>query len=179
MLIQPYQKQWSIDFQSIKNLLNTALCGIENAIEHIGSTAIYGLAAKPIIDIDVVYFREEDFEKMKTELAKIGYVHVGNQGIKDREVFKRAADAPQHAVLDTIAHHLYVCPILSEEFRRHLFFRDYLETHKTVREQYQKLKMALAAEAQQDKKAYAALKETKAKDFIETTIQKAYDEHNR
>ena len=66
------------------------------------------LASKPIIDIDLVYFDWNDFEKIKAHLESIDYYHNGNQGIVDREVFKRINN--NHPIVDTIAHHSYVCP---------------------------------------------------------------------
>ncbi|MGB4439996.1 MAG: GrpB family protein [Sedimentibacter sp.] len=57
-------------------------------IEHVGSTSVEGLSAKPIIDIDIVIKDYSAFELVKEKLALIGYVHDGNLGIKDREAFK-------------------------------------------------------------------------------------------
>ena len=106
MLIQEYNSQWPADFQRIKTILSDALTGIPVSIEHIGSTAVPGLAAKPIIDIDIVLEDRNDFESIKERLAQIGYYHNGDQGIADREVFKRTGALTLHNVLDRIAHHL-------------------------------------------------------------------------
>jgi GrpB-like predicted nucleotidyltransferase (UPF0157 family) len=172
MLIQEYNRQWPADFQRIKTILSDALTGIPVTIEHVGSTAVPGLAAKPIIDIDVVLADRNDFESIKERLAQIGYYHNGDQGIADREVFKRSTSEYEE-VLDAIAHHLYVCSIDSEELKRHLLFRDYLHTHAAARNEYQQLKQQLAEEANNDRKRYAQLKEEKAKAFIEGILAKA------
>lgn len=173
MLIQEYNRQWPANFQMLKTILTEALTGIAVSIEHVGSTAVPGLAAKPIIDIDIVLATRNDFENIKDRLAQIGYYHHGDQGIADREVFKRTAVSTPHVVLDTIVHHLYVCPADSEELKRHLLFRNYLRSNKQTRNEYQQLKQQLAEEANHDRKLYAQLKEEKARTFIEGILGKA------
>lgn len=173
MLIQKYNPQWAADFHAIQKILGSALVDLPVSIEHIGSTAIPGLAAKPIIDIDIVMQEQTAFDTIKNRLATIGYQHHGNQGIPGREVFKRAAAAAVEEVLDGVAHHLYVCPANSEELQRHLRFRDYLLTHEDARIHYEQLKYAIAEEANQDRKQYAVLKEIKATAFITAILEKA------
>lgn len=173
MLIQEYQKSWVEDFNDISKVIQEALIGLKVSIEHIGSTAIPNLAAKPIIDIDVVYDKKTDFDSIKRRLELIGYNHNGNQGIPNRDVFKRHKKSDKYAVLDAIVHHLYVCPTLSEELQKHILFRDYLIAHEKARIQYQNLKFAIAEEAHQDRKKYAELKEVKARKFIMGIIEKA------
>jgi GrpB-like predicted nucleotidyltransferase (UPF0157 family) len=173
MLIHKYNPNWKKDFNDIKNVINEALINLNVHIEHVGSTSIPNLAAKPIIDIDIVFNTPKEFEAIKSRLEKIGYYHNGNQGIPDREVFKRDKTDAKHEILDSITHHLYVCKRDSEALQRHILFRDYLKTNEKVRIQYQNLKYALAEEAHQDKKKYAALKEEKAREFIDGIISKA------
>ncbi|MFY8024210.1 MAG: GrpB family protein, partial [Sediminibacterium sp.] len=139
MLIHPYSPDWNIHFQLIKADLNQALFSLDITIEHVGSTAVPGLDAKPIIDIDIVYKDELVFAQIKTALESIGYFHNGNQGIEDREVFKR--DGTSHdEVLDTIQHHLYVCSAESPALKRHLVTRDYLRNNEWARAEYQQMK---------------------------------------
>jgi GrpB-like predicted nucleotidyltransferase (UPF0157 family) len=170
MLIQKYNPNWIKDFNDIKKALTEALINLHVPIEHVGSTAIPNLAAKPIIDIDIVFDTTKEFEAIKKGLEKIGYYHNGNQGIPDREVFKRAQTDAKHEKLDSITHHLYVCKRDSEALQRHILFRDYLITHEDARIEYQNIKYALAEEANQDKKKYAELKEGKAGEFIDGII---------
>jgi GrpB-like predicted nucleotidyltransferase (UPF0157 family) len=171
MLIRKYQKSWITDFNAISEILRETLINLQISIEHIGSTSVPDLAAKPIIDIDIVFYKDTDFAEVKLRLEKIGYYHNGNQGIENREVFKRSKPA-NHKILDSIIHHLYVCRADSEELQRHILFRDYLIANEDVRTQYQTLKYKIAEEAGQDKKKYAALKEIKAKKFINSVIKK-------
>lgn len=173
MLIQEYQEKWLEDFKAIKSVINDALMNLNISIEHIGSTAVPKLAAKPIIDIDIVYGNDIPFEAVKRGLEQIGYYHNGNQGIANREVFKRKNWWSKHQILDTITHHLYVCPVDSDELRRHILFRNYLIDNETAKTEYQQLKYEIAAAANQDKKQYAALKEVKARTFINDILAKA------
>lgn len=83
----PYEKQRQQEFLKIKNELSNALGQLAVSIEHVGSTAVEGLSAKPIIDIDVVI---EDYDKLDAVidvLGKIGYRHEGDLGILGREAF--------------------------------------------------------------------------------------------
>jgi len=73
---------------NIKNELQTVLGNYAIAIEHVGSTSVEGLAAKPIIDIDIVISDYSVLEEVVRRLSKIGYEHEGNLGIEGREAFR-------------------------------------------------------------------------------------------
>lgn len=177
MLIHEYSESWKVNFNAISRILLTAIPLDNLIVEHVGSTAVPGLAAKPIIDIDLVYEYPVQFEEIKNRLQGIGYYHNGNQGIPDREVFKRKNEKPLHPLLDHVAHHLYVCETNSAELKNHIVFRDYLIKDVTARQQYQELKYKIAEEAKQDRKKYAALKEEGAWQFINSIVQKAGMQH--
>jgi GrpB-like predicted nucleotidyltransferase (UPF0157 family) len=169
MLITTYNTEWPLLFERIQRLLASALQGLDHRIEHVGSTAVPGLAAKPIIDIDIVYPPKTSFEDIKQRLLQIGYYHNGDQGIAEREVFKRSGAKPD-ATLDGIVHHLYVCPSHSKALERHIKWRDCLRSNPSAREEYQNMKYQLAEQAKQDKKLYAALKELTVNPFIDGLI---------
>ncbi len=174
MLILEYQESWVHDFDNLKNILEQNISCNDINIEHIGSTSIKGLAAKPIIDIDIVYEKPESFDEIKESLVRLGYYHNGNQGIIGREVFKRKKEKEDdHSIVDSIKHHLYVCHIDSSELRRHLFFRNYLRENPKEREEYEKMKFKIAEIVNQDRKEYAKLKEVMAKEFVESIIEKS------
>ena len=137
MIVLPYKEEWEQDFINIKKEIVEALGKLAIAVEHVGSTSVEGLAAKPIIDIDVVV-KLDNMQKVIRALECIGYIHEGNLGIEGREAF--AYEGKEH--LQT--HHLYVCPEDSEELKRHLIFRDYLRTHQDVREKYGSIKLEAA-----------------------------------
>jgi GrpB-like predicted nucleotidyltransferase (UPF0157 family) len=170
MLIEKYTPKWITHFEDLKSRLLVALAGVECVIEHIGSTSVPNLDAKPIIDIDIIYFDAQDFDRIKCMLEKIGYYHHGNQGIEGREVFKRGGKVLIPA-LEAIKHHLYVCPMGSKELERHILFRNYLRENEWARITYQQTKYELADEANQDRKKYQALKELRLNNFIENIIQ--------
>jgi GrpB-like predicted nucleotidyltransferase (UPF0157 family) len=178
MLIEIYNPEWVNQFEKIKEKLMIVLSGIDVNIEHIGSTSIPSLAAKPIIDIDIVYNESLDFELIKKNLEGLGYFHNGNQDVEGREVFKRTGKT-ENEVLDKISHHLYVCKHDCAELQRHLLFRDYLRKRKVTRNFYQKLKYQIAKEASQDKKQYANLKELKATSFVNYVIELAQLENDK
>lgn len=170
MLIETYNNEWVTQFNTIKTALDNVLQPLPIIIEHVGSTAVPYLAAKPIIDIDIVFNEATvNFSNIKSKLASIGYYHNGNQGIADREVFKRKPLA-HHSILDTISHHLYVCSINSKELQKHLTFRNHLKNNDADRNAYQAFKFTIAEAAKQDRKLYAALKETQVTAFINGII---------
>ena len=170
MLLKKYSTKWINDFSLIKVEIEKALSGLTFSIEHVGSTAVANLDAKPIIDIDIIYSKQPDFEIIKSRLENIRYYHNGNQGIEDRDVFKRKGISTDN-ILDKIQHHLYVCPTNSKALERHILTRDYLRKNDWARIKYQEMKYELAEKADQDKKVYAALKENNINDFIDAIIE--------
>ncbi len=170
MLIKKYTARWIKSFADLKHEIEKCLEGIEHRIEHVGSTSVPELDAKDIIDIDIIYQDETDFEKIKAGLESLGYYHNGDQGIIGREAFKRSGSSMHH-ILDGITHHLYVCHIGSKALERHLLFRDFLRKHAWARLKYQQMKYDLAVEANQNKERYAVLKEARANDFIDSVIE--------
>jgi GrpB-like predicted nucleotidyltransferase (UPF0157 family) len=132
-----YDVKWKDYFEAIKMELVEALGNLPMSIEHVGSTSVEGLAAKPIIDIDVVV-KPEDVSKAIELLEDYGYIHEGNLGIEGREAL--AYDGKTHLQ----EHHLYVCPSDSKELARHIAFRDYLRVHPEAVEKYSKVKLDAA-----------------------------------
>ena len=139
VLVLPYDETWKEDFLRIKAELQDALGGLALRIEHVGSTAVEGLSAKPIIDLDVVIRDDSMLEAAVSALLKIGYRHEGDLGIPGREAF--SYDGKEHLR----KHHLYVCPQDSAELRRHLAFRDYLRSHPDAVRAYSRIKEEGAA----------------------------------
>lgn len=170
MILKKYSASWVTDFTKIKNEIDKALNGLTYTIEHVGSTSVPNLDSKPIIDIDIIYSEQGDFEKIKSCLEKAGYYHNGNQGIEDREVFKRN-DKIRDKVLDIIKHHLYVCTVNSKALERHILSRNFLRKNDWARLKYQQMKYELAEKANQDRKIYAAFKEIDVNGFIDSIIE--------
>lgn len=173
MLLCTYQSNWVTDFETIRKVIVVVLPKSDTGIEHVGSTAIEGLASKPIIDIDIIYGKNTSFNSIKKGLEGLGYYHNGDQGIIGREVFKRNGIQDKHPILDVIQHHLYVCEIESQELQRHLIFRDFLRRNEKNRKEYEKIKIEIAKRANQDHKVYAELKEIVATEFVESILNSA------
>jgi GrpB-like predicted nucleotidyltransferase (UPF0157 family) len=129
-------------------------------IEHVGSTAVPDLAAKPTIDIIIVIPDMSVFPEVVNALGTLGYQHFGDQDVRGREVFKKTTTAPQeHGQEQTSpAHHLYVCPEGSESLEHMIRFRDYLRTHRRARRRYASLKKRLARKYRNDRVAYTEAK---------------------
>ena len=134
VVVLPYDSQWKQDFLKIKDELADALGQLALDIEHVGSTSVPGLPAKPIIDIDVVIEDYSMLNQVIHALEKIGYHHEGDMGIKGREAF--GYDGKEHLR----NHHLYVCPRDSAELHRHIAFRDYLRSHPEAVREYGRIK---------------------------------------
>jgi GrpB-like predicted nucleotidyltransferase (UPF0157 family) len=148
VIVVDYDLQWPEQFESIRRPVATALGPLASTIEHVGSTSVSNLAAKPIIDLDVLLRSAADLPAAIDRLAQLGYIHQGDLGIPEREAFL----TPPHA----IRHNLYICPPQSREFQRHITFRNYLRTHPEAVQQYGDLKKSLAAQFRDDRDAYLA-----------------------
>jgi GrpB-like predicted nucleotidyltransferase (UPF0157 family) len=152
VVVEPYDEAWPSDFEKIRRELEEAIGSLVVGIEHVGSTSVVGMAAKPCIDIDVIIRDYAVFDQVVDALATIGYEHEGDLGILDREAF-RYADKPHLK-----AHHLYVCPAYSEELYRHVTFRDFLRSHPEAVEQYSLVKENAARLFPHDIEGYIAYK---------------------
>lgn len=146
IVVVDYDPEWPALFAALKDRAASALGPFAARIEHVGSTAVPGLAAKPIIDMDVLLWREKDRPTAVAALEKIGYHHEGELGIRGREAFRWPEGEPRH--------HLYLCMPGSEEFRRHVAFRDYLRSHPDLQLAYADLKRRLAERYREDRDAY-------------------------
>lgn len=134
VVVLPYDRTWKFAFEEIKREIEGAIGDLIIGIEHVGSTSVEGLSAKPIIDIDVIIKDYSTFDAVVSKLEAIGYIHEGNLGIKDREAFKYT-DKPHLQ-----QHHLYVCPQQSEELYRHTTFRDFLINNPEAVKKYSVVK---------------------------------------
>ena len=134
VVVLPYYVEWQSAFEKIKDEIEEAIGDLIIGIEHVGSTSVEGMSAKPCIDIDVIIEDYLSFAKVVDGLQAIGYIHEGNLGIKDREAFKYSGK--EHLQM----HHLYVCPKYSEELHRHIIFRDFLRSNPEAVKKYSLIK---------------------------------------
>lgn len=134
VVVVPYNEKWPEGFEKIRSVISKSLGDLALSIEHVGSTSVYGLWAKPIIDLDVVISDYSVLPQVIEKLKEIGYEYEGNLGIEGREAFSYEGEP------ELMLHHLYVCPKDSPELKRHITFRDYLRTHPDVAEEYSRVK---------------------------------------
>lgn len=132
-----YDPVWPALFDSECRLLHDALGHVVVAIDHVGSTAVPGLAAKPIIDILMEVTDLEAFDSVDQHMMSIGYTPKGEFGIPGRRYFQKGGDARTH--------HLHAFQSGDFNLIRHLAFRDYLRAHPDAARQYSELKRAVAA----------------------------------
>lgn len=141
-----YREEWPAQFAVIASRLGEALAAVPSArVEHVGSTAIPGLVAKPVLDIDVIVDADEVPEAV-IALERIGYRHRGHLGLVGREAFYPPDDDPRRNV--------YVCEAGSLNVRNHLAVRDVLRRRDDLRDRYAAVKSALAADPDMDINTY-------------------------
>jgi len=151
IVIVEYDHAWPGEFEWVRDRAAAALGDLPVAIEHVGSTAVPGLAAKPGIDL-VVIVEPDDLQRAIDGLEAIGYTHRGNLGVEGREAFSVPDGEPTHH------HHLYVSPTDSEELRAQLAFRDRLRSDPDLAAAYVALKRDLADRYREDRPAYTEAK---------------------
>ena len=134
VVVVPYDEAWKNAFEEIKTEIEAEIGALIIGIEHVGSTSVAGMSAKPCIDIDVVIEDYSAFAAVVDGLKAIGYIHEGDLGIKDREAFKYSGK--EHLQM----HHLYVCPKYSKELHRHITFRDFLRSNPEAVKKYSLVK---------------------------------------
>ena len=158
IILVEYDPRWPETFESLSKSLLGCLGDLAARIEHVGSTAIAGMVAKPIIDIDVLAAEDADVQAIIRQLARIGYVHEGDLGIRQREAFRASRTLPRH--------HLYVCHGDGEEYKRHILFRDYLRGNSQTADAYACMKTSAAERFFNDRIAYTNAKS----EFVEQVI---------
>lgn len=156
--LRDHDPSWKTLFQKEKGSLTEALGPLAISIAHVGSTAVSGIRAKPVIDIliGVENIRLEDVEG---RLAELGYIHVPI-GDPERLFFRKGMPR---------THHLHVVRHGGEEHRKHILFRDRLIAHPEEAAEYQRLKESLAIRFREDRQAYSDGKD----DFIAMILDRA------
>lgn len=152
VIVMPYQQAWKSDFEAIKSEIEKAVADLIIGIEHVGSTSVEGLSAKPCIDIDIIIPDYSIFDVLVEKLAAIGYIHEGDLGIKGREAFCYSEKPHLQK------HHLYVCPQDSAELHRHLTFRNFLRANPEAVKKYSSVKETAAQLFPHDIDQYMAYK---------------------
>lgn len=146
VIVVPYSNNWASVFQELSTIFNKYLKDYIIGIEHVGSTSVPGLAAKPIIDLDLVIKDKSNFKEIIRVLKELGYNYLGEMGIVGRDAFERMSDLSpaDGSGKQWLRHHLYVCTQDSMGLKNHIRFRDYLRSHPEIVIEYGTLKTELA-----------------------------------
>lgn len=148
IVIDEYSPGWQRAFAQLEEVYRSRLGSYVVGIEHVGSTSVEGLPAKPVLDIDLIIEDRGMLPPVVAVLEELGYQHAGDLGIPGREAFRRISGETWPA------HNLYVCLAGSISLKNHLAFRNYLRSHPDKAKSYGELKRRLAAEHPHDIDAY-------------------------
>ncbi|MEH6891470.1 GrpB family protein [Bacillus sp. JJ864] len=165
IVIEEYTPNWTLQFTEEQKIIKNIIGDAAIAIEHIGSTSVEGLSAKPILDMMVGVRNLNDIDAFIEPLKTIGYEHVFHEGFPNRRFFRKG-------LWRAGTHHLHIYQYGSGEWNHNLLFRDYLRNHSNVRQQYEQLKKELANKHRFDRVAYTNAKAP----FILDIIKKAKKE---
>lgn len=162
-----YDPEWPLKYvreqESIAEILEDNCL----AVYHIGSTAVPGLAAKPIIDIMAVVRSLEQVDDVAEKFANIGYEYLGEFGMAGRRYLRKGGDERTYQI------HIFQADD-RKNIDRHLAFRDYLRTHEKERKEYVKIKQELAQKFPYDIDGYCEGKEN----FVREVEKRALAQYN-
>ena len=150
--VLPYDSAWKTAFEEIRKEIEEAVGDLIVGMEHVGSTSVEGMSAKPCIDLDVIIADYTVFDNVVDRLKVIGYFHEGDLGIPGREAFRYSGKPHLQN------HHLYVCPKDSVELHRHITFRNFLRNHPEAVKKYSAVKETAARLFPDDIDRYMAYK---------------------
>jgi GrpB-like predicted nucleotidyltransferase (UPF0157 family) len=158
-----YDEAWPDSFERIHQTLGPFVDDVALRIDHVGSTSVPGLAAKPIIDVDIVVSSEADVPKVIERLRSAGYRWRGDLGVTGREAFSPTSDS------DLPVHHLYVVVENNKAHLDHLLLRDALRENPEARDEYAALKKSNVDAANGNMDIYVAAKA----DFVAHQLTRA------
>jgi len=161
--LRDYDPRWPEMFREERDRIQGALGHVAMDIQHVGSTAVPGLAAKPIIDIMVAVEDLRDTHGYFPGLASLGYSNIPHDEDSTRRFFLKGMPR---------THHVHVVNSRSWTYWKHLLFRDYLMDHPCTSEEYECLKRVLAKRHRDDRGKYLEGKS----DFIGSVMDRAVRE---
>lgn len=156
----PYDSTWPLEFAAEAERIERACDGLPIRLEHIGSTSVPGLAAKPVIDILAGRPGNVSADAYIAAFRHLGYEHKGAFGIPGRNYFRRGTPR---------THHVHLVRWSSKLWRDHLLFRDYLRAHPDAAREYETIKRQLAAVYLHDKESYTISKGP----FVRSIVRRA------
>jgi GrpB-like predicted nucleotidyltransferase (UPF0157 family) len=158
--LAPYSSEWPKLFEEEEKLLRGLIGKYVIDIQHIGSTSIPGMTAKPILDIGIAIARFQEGKRCVKPIESLGYEYKGENGIPGRHYFAKG---------DPRTHHLHMLELDSEEWRKHIIFRDFLRENKEMAREYARLKRDLAEKFRNDRLSYTEGKS----DFVAEILKMA------
>jgi GrpB-like predicted nucleotidyltransferase (UPF0157 family) len=150
--IVDHDPEWASLARAEMRRIAGALGEVAVRVDHVGSTAVPGLAAKPIIDLQLSVAAIDPLEPYREPLERLGYLFVPDPAFPDFHFFALPAERPR-------THHLHVCESRRAHEQRHLAVRDFLRSHPNEAANYGALKGKLAADHPEDRLAYIEGKE--------------------
>ncbi len=161
MTVVDYDPRWSERAEAEIAMLRGVLGDAVVRAHHIGSTAVPGLAAKPVIDLLLEVRAQSPLDALDDAMRSIGYVPRGEFGIPGRRYYPKGGNARTYHVHAFVTGDLHVL--------EHLAFRDYLRSHPDVAAEYARVKRQAAARCRHDADGYVAFKHG----FVSGTVQAA------
>ncbi|WP_405438704.1 GrpB family protein [Streptomyces anulatus] len=165
IVVGDYDPRWAERFEDLRQRLAPHVADLALSIEHVGSTAVPGCAAKPIIDLDIVVAEDATMPELISRLTGQGYRHEGDLGILGREAFQAPPAAPEH--------HLYSVIVGSKPHLDHILLRDYLRQRPDEVRRYSALKVALAQQFRADSQGRRDYSTAKSA-LVEELVAKSY-----
>jgi len=156
----PHRPAWKELFAEEKDRLEEVIGHQVVDIQHIGSTSIPGMVAKPILDIGIAVVDFEASEVSIDPIEGLGYQYRGEHGIPRRHYFVKG---------NPRTHHLHMLEVNSRDWKAHLLFRSYLTSHPDIAQEYAELKIDLAERYRTDREVYQEGKDA----FIERILELA------
>jgi GrpB-like predicted nucleotidyltransferase (UPF0157 family) len=147
-----YNPNWVSQFESLYKEIWPHISDVSLSLEHVGSTSVPGLSAKPTIDLTIVVPNKTSMKTVIARLSSLGIKHKGSLGIKGRESFTRLKNFTKH--------NLYACVIGEQALRNHLTVRDSLRENPALSKEYGELKFELARKFPNDIDSYVEGKST-------------------
>ncbi|HVF99972.1 MAG TPA: GrpB family protein [Chloroflexia bacterium] len=157
----PHDPRWAAYFDEVESLLCGVLGRYALDIQHVGSTSIAGIVAKPVIDVAVAIEQYPLPDEVLTAVEALGYNYLGEYGLPHRHLFFQRGGP--------VGYNIHINKLANNQFQRHVLFRDYLRAHPNAAREYELLKLELAAQ-HDDVNTYANSKS----EFVQDILRRAY-----
>jgi len=167
--IENYNPQWQEEFAKEKDSLKEIFGDVAKSIEHVGSTSVAGLSAKPIIDIAIGVGVLEDINKVKARILTFSQYTIKEDNADGEILMRRGTPVKAGEIKPNyITHFIHIMEINGRKYKETIVFRDFLRTNNEVLREYDVLKQKLAKEYKNNRKAYSNAKG----EFIQSVLGK-------